>query len=312
MPTRCSGFSLLEAPGARGSSCQAVVGCHKQAPGLCFPGMERVKCGGAGAAAERGGPALTRPSEGELSQQPPNPEAARGIATRCTRARAVGGRPARAPYKRRAHAEVSGRGQPSGWRGSKGARRAPGGGKARSIAALARTGAWRLRPRTPPTHPPPRSYRCARMFAYACAPENPLARLRVLGSGGRRGGGRERRAASDEVGDRARPAGLWRMETLGMEGRGGCSWQEVGTGAGLEGEGGFFLGKHRAGRGRAAGDSESPARAPPRPGSGRSLLRRRVFYWGGGGRDAALARNVYMVCCSWTGGSYAVCPLRHA
>lgn len=67
-----------------------------------------------------------------------------------------------------------------------------------------------------------------------------------------------------------------------MEGRGGCSWQEVGTGAGLEGEGGFFLGKHRAGRGRAAGDSESPARAPPRPGSGRSLLRRRVFYWGRG------------------------------
>lgn len=64
----------------------------------------------------------------------------------------------------------------------------------------------------------------------------------------------------------------------------------MGTGAGLEGESGFFQGKHRAGRGRAAGDSESPARAPPRPGSGRSLLlRRRVFYWGVGDRDTALA-----------------------
>lgn len=206
------------------------VGCQEPlcSLSLCSPGMERVKCGGAGAAGELGARLTLGPRRASSASSPcrrtPNPETAHGTATRCTRARAVGGRPARAPCKRRAHAGVSGRGQPSDWRGSRGARRAPGGGKARSIAALARTGAWRLRPchpPPPPPHPQPRSYRCARMFAYACAPENPLARLRVLGSGGRRGGGRERRAASDEVGDRARPAGLWEDGDLGDGRQGG-------------------------------------------------------------------------------------------
>lgn len=158
-----------------------AVGCQEPlcSLSLCSPGMERVKCGGAGAAGELGARLTLGPRRASSASSPcrrtPNPETAHGTATRCTRARAVGGRPARAPCKRRAHAGVSGRGQPSDWRGSRGARRAPGGGKARSIAALARTGAWRLRP----CHPHPRHpiHRRARTGARECSHTH--ARLRT-------------------------------------------------------------------------------------------------------------------------------------
>lgn len=147
MPTRCNGVSLLEAPRARWSSCLGLrlTARSPSAPWASAPWASAPWewKGLSAEAREQGasaGPAHPRPSEGELSRSPdrrtPNPEAARGTATRCTRARAVGGRTARAPCKRRTHAGVSGRCQPSGWWGSRGARRAPGGGKARSIAAL--------------------------------------------------------------------------------------------------------------------------------------------------------------------------------
>lgn len=100
-------------------------GGQERAQGLCSLGMERVKYKGAGAATARpSGLARKQPC-----QQTPSPETARGAATRCTRARVVGGLPARAPSKRRERAGASGRCHPGSWQGSGGARLAPGGGE---------------------------------------------------------------------------------------------------------------------------------------------------------------------------------------
>lgn len=114
-PPDVAAFRYWRRP-VRGGAVVKAGGCPGRAPGLCSPGVQRVKCGGAGAAGRRArGTARTRPSEGKLSRSPrgwiPVPEAAHGAAG-CTRAGAVGGRPARAPSKRGAHARESGRCQP--------------------------------------------------------------------------------------------------------------------------------------------------------------------------------------------------------
>lgn len=158
-------------------------GYQERAPSFCSLGLEWVKCGDAGAAAGRRWAQRARDSRrtgsaAALTDGPPSPRRRAGTA-RCTRAPAVGGLPARAPSKRRAHAGVIGCCQPSGWRACGGARRAPGIGKARSIAALAQVRGGFARPGGAPTG--------AREWSRAHArhrPPRPPARLRVLGSGG--------------------------------------------------------------------------------------------------------------------------------
>lgn len=198
MSAVCSGVPLLECPVCLGAAVKAR-GYQERAPSFCSLGLEWVKCGGAGAAAGRRWAQCARDprrtgSAAALTDGPPSLRRRAGTA-RCTRARAVGGLPARAPSKRRAHAGVIGCCQPSGWRACGGARRAPGIGKARSIAALAQVRGGFARPGGAPTG--------AREWSRAHARHRPPTPPGQAASPGLRwvaGVEGERQAASVEVG----------------------------------------------------------------------------------------------------------------
>lgn len=312
MPAGCGCVSLLEAPCARWSSCQGRR-LPGRAPGLCSPGVQRVKCGGAGAAGWRArGTARTRPSEGKLSRSPrgwiPVPEAARGAAG-CTRAGAVGGRPARAPSKRGAHARESGRCQP----GEVGAgaeepgalpavgRRA---GSRRSLSQVRGGFACAPRLRIHPAGARTGARECSHAHARLRHPTTTPARLRVLGSGGRRVEG-ERRATSVEVGGPGAACGMlggWRDP--GMEGRGAALGGRWGLAGGP--------GSSKVSTGRGVGGRQATVSRPrgSLPGLGLAApfcrLRRRVLPWGAQGRGSSSKCGHGLVRLDL--GPYAVCP----